>query len=298
MNQLKNFFYCTNFRINSDKGYIKLVQAKYAISNYVANFKYKKYLKYRALVKAIIEKGVEKHIRSDVTPAAILIQKHVRAYLSRVHMGELYNRIVKRRKVLKEEIQCKKIQKHFRKHFYMDKILKKQKEYEKYKCISNKVSKAFNKVLTNGKGIVKKEFQTSYVLPVYFKMFSEENKKNALSRLVDLIKKNNYCIGTGFPGTPYILFALADNGYADIAYQMLLNEKCPSWLYEVKVGGTTIWERWDGLDENGVCPISEDGTGGMISYNHYASGAVGYFLYSRLEDWSCFYRDCTNHFHH
>ena len=113
-------------------------------------------------------------------------------------------------------------------------------------------------------------------------MFSEENKKNALGRLVDLIKKNNYCIGTGFPGTPYILFALADNGYADIAYQMLLNEKCPSWLYEVKVGGTTIWERWDGLDENGVCPISEDGTGGMISYNHYASGAVGYFLYSRL----------------
>ena len=162
------------------------------------------------------------------------------------------------------------------------KILKKQKEYEKYRCISNKVSKAFNKVLTNGKGIVKKEFQTSYVLPVYFGMFSEENKKNALGRLVDLIKKNNYCIGTGFPGTPYILFALADNGYADIAYQMLLNEKCPSWLYEVKVGGTTIWERWDGLDENGVCPISEDGTGGMISYNHYASGAVGYFLYSRL----------------
>ena len=132
LNQLKNFFYCTNFRINSDKGYIKLVQAKYAISNYVANFKYKKYLKYRALVKAIIEKGVEKHIRSDVTPAAILIQKHVRAYLSRVHMGELYNRIVKRRKVLKEEIQCKKIQKHFRKHFYMDKILNKQKAVDKF----------------------------------------------------------------------------------------------------------------------------------------------------------------------
>ena len=132
LNSLKNFFYCTNFRINSDKGYIRLVQAKYAISNYVANFKYKKYLKYRALVKAIIEKGVEKHIRSDVTPAAILIQKHVRAYLSRVHMGELYNRIVKRRKVLKEEIQCKKIQKHFRKHFYMDKILNKQKAVDKF----------------------------------------------------------------------------------------------------------------------------------------------------------------------
>jgi len=112
--------------------YIKLVQAKYTISNYVGNFKYKKYLKYRALVKAILERGVEKHIRSDATPAAIMIQKHIRAYLSRLHMGELYNSIVKRRKVLKEEIQCRKIQKHFRKHFYMDKILKKQKAVDKF----------------------------------------------------------------------------------------------------------------------------------------------------------------------
>ena len=129
---LKHFFLATNLRINSDKNYIKLVQAKYTISNYVSNFKYKKYLKYRALVKAIIERGVEKHIRSDVTPAAILIQKHIRGYLSRLHMGELYNSIVRRRKVLKEEIQCRKIQKHFRKHFYMDKILKKQKAVDKF----------------------------------------------------------------------------------------------------------------------------------------------------------------------
>ena len=63
---------------------------------------------------------------------------------------------------------------------------------------------------------------------------------------------------------------------------MLENTKCPSWLYEVKAGATTIWERWDGLDENGECPIGEDGTGGMISYNHYASGAVGDFLYRRV----------------
>ena len=63
---------------------------------------------------------------------------------------------------------------------------------------------------------------------------------------------------------------------------MLLNTKCPSWLYEVKGGATTVWERWDGLDENGQCPIGNDGTGGMISYNHYASGAVGDFLYRRV----------------
>ena len=97
-----------------------------------------------------------------------------------------------------------------------------------------------------------------------------------------LVEKSDYCIGTGFPGTPYILFALADNGHADTAYRMLLNTKCPSWLYEVKAGATTIWERWDGLDENGECPIGDDGTDMMISYNHYASGAVGDFLYRRI----------------
>lgn len=132
LKRLKHFFLSTMIRINSDKQYIKLVQAKYTISNYVGNFKYKKYLKYRALVKAIIGRGVEKHIRSDATPAAIMIQKHIRAYLSRLHMGELYNSIVRRRKVLKEEIRCRKIQKHFRKHFYMDKILKKQKAVDKF----------------------------------------------------------------------------------------------------------------------------------------------------------------------
>lgn len=63
---------------------------------------------------------------------------------------------------------------------------------------------------------------------------------------------------------------------------MLLNTQCPSWLYEVRVGATTVWERWDGLDENGECPIGDDGTDMMISYNHYASGAVGAFLYRRV----------------
>lgn len=96
------------------------------------------------------------------------------------------------------------------------------------------------------------------------------------------MEQNDHCIGTGFPGTPYVLFALADNGHVDTAYNMLLNTKCPSWLYEVKMGATTIWERWDGLDENGVCPIGDDGTDMMISYNHYASGAVGDFLYRRV----------------
>ena len=114
-------------------------------------------------------------------------------------------------------------------------------------------------------------------------MFDEKTAGKAAENLAELVKKNGYRIGTGFPGTPYILFALADNGQADAAMKMLLNTRCPSWLFEVKAGGTTIWERWDALKEDGTSNTgAEDGTGGMISYNHYASGAVGDFLYKRI----------------
>ncbi len=161
-------------------------------------------------------------------------------------------------------------------------ILGESQDASYYKELSDHVADAYCSVFTDGNGKMKEEFQTAYVLPLQFKMFSDEAQKKAAANLAEMVKKNDYCIGTGFPGTPYILFALADNGHADTAFQMLLNTKCPSWLYEVKSGATTIWERWDGLDENGVCPIGDDGTDTMISYNHYASGAVGAFLYQRI----------------
>ena len=151
-----------------------------------------------------------------------------------------------------------------------------------YDSLGELVAHAYKEVFTDGNGRLKNEFQTAYVLPLYFDIFNGKEKENAVCNLVKMIEKSNYCIGTGFPGTPYILFVLADNGYADVAYKMLLNETCPSWLYEVRMGATTIWERWDGLDENGICPIEDDGTDKMISYNHYASGAVGDFLYRRI----------------
>jgi alpha-L-rhamnosidase len=152
-----------------------------------------------------------------------------------------------------------------------------------YQKLSKKVAKAYVDVFTDGNGKLKNEFQTAYVLPLAFDMFDAKDVAKAADNLVRLIKDNDYCIGTGFPGTPYLLFALADNGHVDDAYKMLTCDKCPSWLYEVKAGGTTIWERWDALKEDGSSNFGEgDGTGGMVSFNHYASGAVGNFLYSRL----------------
>ena len=140
-------------------------------------------------------------------------------------------------------------------------ILGKNAEAEKLEELSGKVAKAYCDVFTDGEGRLKQEFQTGYVLPLYFRMFPDGQQLKAAENLAKLAEKNSWCIGTGFPGTPYILFALADNGQPEAAYSMLMNTQCPSWLYEVKAGATTIWERWDGLDENGQCPIGDDGTG-------------------------------------
>lgn len=160
-------------------------------------------------------------------------------------------------------------------------ILGEKEDGERYYELYKKISDAYVSVFTaNGK--LKKEFQTAYVLPLQFGMFPEDVRLTAAENLAALVENNGYKIATGFPGTPYILFALADNGQADTAFKMLENTDCPSWLYEVKVGGTTIWERWDGLKEDGTPNVPEDGTGGMISFNHYASGAVGAFLYRRI----------------
>jgi len=149
----------------------------------------------------------------------------------------------------------------------------------RYKKLSKKVANAYECVFTDGKGKLKKEFQTGYVLPIAFDMFAIDGaKRGAAENLARLVEKNGYRIATGFPGTPFILFALADSGHADTAFGMLMNEECPSWLYEVKAGGTTIWERWDAMSNKGTA----DGTGGMISFNHYASGSVGEFLYRRV----------------
>ncbi len=161
-------------------------------------------------------------------------------------------------------------------------ILGQSEDAEYYRKLAKKVTDSYISVFTDGKGKLKKEFQTAYVLPLAFGMFDEKSKAAACDNLVRLVEENDYCIATGIPGTPYILFALSDNGRDDVAYKMLLNKKCPSWLYEVKVGATTVWERWDGLNEDGICEIANDGTGGMVSYNHYVFGSVGSFLYRRV----------------
>jgi alpha-L-rhamnosidase len=111
-----------------------------------------------------------------------------------------------------------------------------------------------------------------------------------VDNLVRLIDEADGHLRTGFPGTPYILFALSDNGRVREAFDLLLQRTPPSWLYMVDAGGTTIWERWDALRPDGTVNIEDlrtrssdsDSGGGMVSFNHYAAGAVGDWLYRRV----------------
>ena len=163
------------------------------------------------------------------------------------------------------------------------KILGKEEESLSYETLSKETSEAYRTILMDENCKIKHEFQTGYVLPLHYGMLPEREQKMTAKNLVEMVRKNEYHIATGFPGTPYILFALAEHGYEKEAFQMLLTDTCPSWLYEVKAGGTTIWERWDALREDGTCNTGDDdGTGGMVSFNHYASGSVGAFLYEKI----------------
>jgi alpha-L-rhamnosidase len=113
--------------------------------------------------------------------------------------------------------------------------------------------------------------QTSYVLSLYMKLLPDSVRQAAAKRLVDKISANKGVLGTGFLGTPYLLEALSDSDRSDAAYNLLLKTDYPSWGYLVEHGATTMWERWNG-DQMMNDPS-------MNSYNHYAYGAVGEWIY-------------------
>jgi alpha-L-rhamnosidase len=116
--------------------------------------------------------------------------------------------------------------------------------------------------------------QTGQVLPLYFDLLPDSLRIAAVEKLVALIRTHHDHLSTGFLGTPYLLPVLTRYGYTDLAYRVLLQETPPSWLYPVKMGATTIWEKWDA--------ITPDGTVGDKSLNHYAYGAVGDWLYREV----------------
>jgi alpha-L-rhamnosidase len=116
--------------------------------------------------------------------------------------------------------------------------------------------------------------QTSYVLALKFGLLPDNLRKKAALFLVNDIKGRRNHLSTGFLGTPYIAHELSNAGFTDVAYDLLLQETYPSWLYPVKMGATTIWERWDGQKTDSTFQDA-----GMNSFNHYAYGAIGDWMY-------------------
>lgn len=133
--------------------------------------------------------------------------------------------------------------------------------------------KAYRKKYLNT-GKPEHETQTANVLAIYFDLTDDIRREGA--KLVEDIENCGH-LKTGFVGTPYLLHALTKIGRSDIAYKLLLKESFPSWLFPVTRGATTVWERWDGMKEDGSFATPD-----MNSFNHYVYGAVSDWLYSSV----------------
>jgi alpha-L-rhamnosidase len=123
-------------------------------------------------------------------------------------------------------------------------------------------------------GRIESDCTTVYTLAICFAILEEADLEAAGRRLAELVRRSDFRISTGFAGTPYICDALTLTGHLDEAYSMLLQTQCPSWLYPVKMGATTIWERWDSMLPDGTI-----NPGQMTSFNHYALGAVADWMH-------------------
>lgn len=134
-----------------------------------------------------------------------------------------------------------------------------------YQNYAKKVASAFQKHFWKNNQLTA-NFQGCYVLAIAFDLLDAPAKKLAISHLVNMIHANNDCLDTGFLSVPYLMDALVKNGQSVLAEKLLLQERMPSWLYEVEHGATTIWESWAG--------IAPDGTVGTFSFNHYAFGCI------------------------
>nr|MBO2494256.1 alpha-L-rhamnosidase [Clostridia bacterium] len=154
------------------------------------------------------------------------------------------------------------------------KVLGKSEDVEEYSKLYENIVDAFRKEFVTPTGRLAVPTQTAHVLALMFDLVEEKDRKRTVDTLVDYIKKNEYHLTTGFVGTPYLCHALSQNGYSDVAYKLLFQTDYPSWLYQVTKGATTIWEHWDGIKPDGSF-WSPD----MNSFNHYAYGSIGDWLY-------------------
>ncbi|RXZ82247.1 alpha-L-rhamnosidase [Paenibacillaceae bacterium] len=156
-------------------------------------------------------------------------------------------------------------------------VLGRSSDAERYREQFAHVKAAFREAFVSGDVRIKGNTQTAYVMALHIGLLEEEERERAFQYLVEDIEKRDGHITTGIHGIKYLLPILCDYGREDLAFRLLNQESYPSWKYSVKQGATTIWERWDGwTEEHGFQKP------GMNSFNHYALGSVGEWLYRYL----------------
>jgi alpha-L-rhamnosidase len=159
------------------------------------------------------------------------------------------------------------------------KILNKSEDIERLENLHKEVKIAFENTFFNDDGRVKFEIetQTEYLMAIAFDLLSDEKKQQAIQHLKRIIADCDNHLRTGFLGTPLLPMVLDELGEFDLMYTILFQETYPSWFYSINQGATTMWERWDSYTH-------KDGfhKDGMNSFNHYAYGAIGQWMYERI----------------
>ncbi len=154
------------------------------------------------------------------------------------------------------------------------KVLGEEADAQKYFTLADEIKAAFRKEFFTETGRIAEPTQTAMLMALFMGLCPENAVERIKNDLKKRLKDRNFHLDTGFVGTYYICRTLTENGMADIAYTLLLNEDYPSWLYEVNMGATTVWERWNSVLPNGL--VSDTG---MNSMNHYAYGSVVEWMY-------------------
>lgn len=156
----------------------------------------------------------------------------------------------------------------------MARVLGKEETAREYEKLYSHIVEKFQRTFFKDDGTMTAQTQTAHIVALYFKLVPQAYVKKTVAGLKRLLDKENGHLVTGFVGTPYFCHALSQNGCVKEAYDLLLKEDFPSWLYQVKMGATTVWEHWDGIKPDGSM-----WSPGMNSFNHYAYGAIGEWMY-------------------
>lgn len=157
-------------------------------------------------------------------------------------------------------------------------ILGRSADAERYAALAAETVSAFRDRFTDpATGVLRRPSQTGYALALCLDLLPAEQRERAGAELVALVRASGHRIGTGFVGTPLVLHALSAVGAHDDAYALLQQRECPSWLFTVLMGGTTLWERWDSM-----LPDGRINPGEMTSFNHYALGAVADWMHQQI----------------